>query len=217
MQDRQRGRRRAGGCAFIEITPRQRRGVALSGLLGLAPMMRPPSSHASTATLARCRGGWMTCSWTNRNVRRREHNPRTAPGFARQRQTMWVFAELVRDTDRNKGNVVSPRTGGSSCSTSPGRFACRRAEGTGDVEWLRPGSVDALRALTEPALKEAVEYHLTAQRWPACWRGEICWWPTSNVLSPSAAEPPCSTDDGVSGRAATALTVVALAISSADP
>lgn len=100
------GRKRAGELRFVDHYRYNIAAWRLAGLLGLAHMM--------PATIERQVDGRMgALSWWVDDVMmdeaEREAKDAQPPDpivFTRQRQRMAVFAELVRDTDRNKGNVV---------------------------------------------------------------------------------------------------------------
>ena len=89
--------------------------------------------------------------------------PSGALGFARQRQSMWVFAELVRDTDRNKGNVVYTKDWRVIMLDFTRAFRLQKElKATGLLNGCSRALLTRLRALTEPALEDAVEHHLTS-------------------------------------------------------
>lgn len=106
--DLQRGKRFAGELLFVDSYRYNIAAWELARLLGLEEMMPP--------TVARYyRGEPGAFSWWVDDVlmdegERERTNTQPAGGASigvgRQRQRMQVFAELVRDTDRNKGNVI---------------------------------------------------------------------------------------------------------------
>ena len=103
-----RGRRRAGELRFVDAYRYNLAAWKLAVHLGLGHMM--------PATVERSyRGQPGALSWWVDDVlmdeAEREKTATEPPGgrsldVVRQRQRMFVFAELVRDTDRNKGNVL---------------------------------------------------------------------------------------------------------------
>jgi hypothetical protein len=107
-QDLQRGKRFAGELLFVDSYRYNIAAWELARLLGLEEMMPP--------TVARYyRGEPGAFSWWVDDVLMDEgerERTNTQPssgasiGVGRQRMRMQVFAELVRDTDRNKGNVL---------------------------------------------------------------------------------------------------------------
>ncbi len=102
------GRRKAGELLFVDAYRYNIAAWELARLLGLEHMM--------PATIERrIRGINGALSWWVDDVlmdeaEREEKGAQPPQGqglaLARQRQIMYVFAELVRDTDRNKGNVI---------------------------------------------------------------------------------------------------------------
>lgn len=100
------GRKRAGELRFADHYRYNVAAWRLAVLLGLGEMMPP--------TVERRIGGRLgALSWWIDDVAMDEAEreatnaqPREALPFSRQRQAMSIFAELVRDMDRNKGNIV---------------------------------------------------------------------------------------------------------------
>jgi hypothetical protein len=100
------GRKRAGELRFADHYRYNIAAWRLASHLGLGAMMPP--------TVARIIDGKRgALSWWVDDVmmdeaerEAKDLQPPDVRGFTRQRQRMAVFAELVRDTDRNKGNVV---------------------------------------------------------------------------------------------------------------
>lgn len=107
-QDLQQGARFAGELLFVDSYRYNVAAWELARLLGLEQMMPP--------TVERYYGGepgafsWWVDDVLMDEGERERTNTQPATGAAisvgRQRQRMQVFAELVRDTDRNKGNVL---------------------------------------------------------------------------------------------------------------
>jgi hypothetical protein len=105
------GRRRAGELLFVDAYRYNIAAWGLARLLGL--------DHMMPATIERrIRGESGALSWwvdnvlmdeAEREVKRAQPPPGQGLPLVRQRQKMYVFAELVRDTDRNKGNVLYTR------------------------------------------------------------------------------------------------------------
>lgn len=100
------GKKRAGEMRFADHYRFNIAAFRLATLLGLGHMM--------PTTVERRIGGrpgalsWWVDDVAMDEAARETNNvqPPDAIAFARQRQRMVVFAELVRDMDRNKGNVV---------------------------------------------------------------------------------------------------------------
>lgn len=100
------GKRRAGELRFVDHYRYNVAAWRLASQLGLGHMMPP--------TIARRLDGkdgalswWVDDVMMDEAEREaKDLQPPDGLDFTRQRQRMAVFAELVRDTDRNKGNVV---------------------------------------------------------------------------------------------------------------
>ena len=106
-----RGRRTAGDLQFVDSWRYNVAAWELARLLGLEAMMPATVERRYKGTLG-------AVSWWVEDVlmdeAERERTDTTPPNglsvdVARQRQRMQVFAELVYDTDRNKGNVIYTR------------------------------------------------------------------------------------------------------------
>lgn len=163
MRDRQRGRRRAGELAFVDHYRYNIAAWRLSGLLGLAHMM-PPTVERQIGGAPGALSWWMDDVLMDEQEREaRGAQPPGGPvDFARQRQSMWVFAVLVRDTDRNKGNVVYTKDWRVIMLDFTRAFRLQKE--LKDVDALNGCArvlLARLRALTEPDLKAAVEHYLT--------------------------------------------------------
>jgi hypothetical protein len=105
-EDIRRGRLRAGELQFVDSYRYNIAAWELARLLDLGHMMPPTVKRGY-------RGDLGSFAWWVDDVLMDEgerETTRTSPpnsvDFVRQRQRMFVFAELVRDMDRNKGNVV---------------------------------------------------------------------------------------------------------------
>jgi hypothetical protein len=162
-QDLQRGRRRAGELFFVDHYRYNIAAWRLAGLLGLAHMM-PPTIERSIDGRNGALSWWMDDVLMDEQEREAKgaQPPSGAVDFARQRQSMWVFAELVRDTDRNKGNVVYTKDWRVIMLDFTRAFRLQKA--LKELATLNGCSRDLLarlRALSEPAVKGAVEHHLT--------------------------------------------------------
>jgi hypothetical protein len=155
--------RRPGESRFVDHYRYNIAAWRLAGLLGLAPMMPPTIER-------RIDGRMGALSWWVDDVLMDEQEreakgaqpPDSAVAFARQRQSMWIFAELVRDTDRNKGNVVYTKDWRVVMLDFTRAFRLQRALTTpAALNGCARGLLERLRALTEDELKTAVEDHLT--------------------------------------------------------
>ena len=164
IQDRQRGRRRAGELLFVDHYRYNIAAWRLSGLLGLAHMM-PPTIERHINGKIGALSWWMDDVLMDEQEREAKgaQPPTGSVDFARQRQSMWVFAELVRDTDRNKGNVVYTKDWRVIMLDFTRAFRLQKElKATGALNGCSRALLTRLRALTEPALEDAVEHHLTS-------------------------------------------------------
>jgi hypothetical protein len=105
-EDIRQGRKRAGELRFADSYKFNIAAYELARLLGLGDMM-------PVTVERRYRGQPGSLSWWVDDVLMDENErektsalPPNSVAFARERQRMFVFAELLRDTDRNKGNVL---------------------------------------------------------------------------------------------------------------
>ena len=105
-EDIRQGRKRAGEVQFADSYMYNIAAYELARLLGLDHMM-------PVTVERRYRGQLGSLTWWVDDVLMDEHEretkkiqPPNGIAFVRERQNMFVFAELVRDVDRNKGNVI---------------------------------------------------------------------------------------------------------------
>lgn len=103
------GKRRAGEFIFVDHYRYNLAAYRLAAHLGLGAMM--PATVERTVDSRRGALAWWVDDVAMDEGEReaRDLQPANALDFTHQRQRMQVFAELVRDTDRNKGNVVYTR------------------------------------------------------------------------------------------------------------
>lgn len=100
------GRKRAGELRFADHYRYNVAAWRLASVLGLARMM-PPTVERHINGKPGALSWWVDDVMMDEADREaKDTQPPDALSFTRQRQRMMVFAELVRDTDRNKGNVV---------------------------------------------------------------------------------------------------------------
>lgn len=163
MRDRQRGRRRAGELLFVDHYRYNIAAWRLSTLLGLAHMM-PPTIERHINGKIGALAWWMDDVLMDEQEREAKGaQPPTGPiDFARQRQSMWIFTALVRDTDRNKGNLVYTKDWRVIMLDFTRAF--RLQKDLKEIQALNGCAralLTRLRMLTEPALKDAMEHHLT--------------------------------------------------------
>jgi hypothetical protein len=100
------GRRRAGELRFVDSYRYNIAAYHLAVLLGLGHMM--PVTVERSWNGRRGSLSWWVDDFAMDEQGREEKKayPRDMPTWIRARQRMFVFAELVADTDRNKGNVL---------------------------------------------------------------------------------------------------------------
>jgi hypothetical protein len=107
--DVRRGRRRAGELRFVDSYHYNIAAYELAKLLGLGHMM-PVTVERRIDGKAGSLTWWVDDVLMDEADREaRNVEPPSARDFNHQRQRMFVFAELLWDTDRNKGNVVYTR------------------------------------------------------------------------------------------------------------
>jgi hypothetical protein len=100
------GRKRAGELRFADHYRYNIAAWRLAAHLGLGAMM-PPTVERHVDGKIGALSWWVDDVMMDEAEREaKDLQPPDARNFTRQRQRMAVFAELVRDTDRNKGNVV---------------------------------------------------------------------------------------------------------------
>lgn len=102
------GRRRAGELLFVDAYRYNIAAWELARLLGLEHMM-PATIERRIRGIRGALSWWVDSVLMDEAEREAKGaQPPEGKGLAlvRQRQKMYVFAELVRDTDRNKGNVI---------------------------------------------------------------------------------------------------------------
>jgi hypothetical protein len=156
------GRKRAGELRFVDHYRYNLAAWRLAGLLGLSHMT-PPTVEREIEGRTGALSWWVDDVMMDEAEREaKDAQPPDPIAFTRQRQRMAVFAELVRDTDRNKGNVVYTAdwrvimldfTRAFRLDTSlrnPALLAiCDRA------------LLAAMRGLTRPQIEKAVDIALT--------------------------------------------------------
>lgn len=100
------GRKRAGEMRFADHYRYNVAAWRLASHLGLGAMM-PPTVERVIDGRSGALSWWVDDVMMDEAEREaKDLQPPDVRSFTRQRQRMVVFAELVRDTDRNKGNVV---------------------------------------------------------------------------------------------------------------
>ena len=109
VAERARGRRRAGELNFVDSYKYNIAAYEIARLIGLDHMM-PVTVERRIEGLTGSLTWWVDDVMMDEMEREKSNaQPPSALTFARQRQRMTIFAELVRDVDRNKGNVLYTR------------------------------------------------------------------------------------------------------------
>ena len=104
--DRVRGRKRAGELNFVDSYKYNIAAYEIARLLGLDDMM-PVTVERRIDGKVGSLTWWVDDVMMDEAEREKSNaQPPSALAFARQRQRMTTFAELVRDVDRNKGNIL---------------------------------------------------------------------------------------------------------------
>lgn len=103
------GRKRAGELRFVDHYRYNIAAWRLASHVGLAHMM-PPTVERTVDRVQGALSWWVDDVMMDEGERAlKDLQPPNPRDFTRQRQRMAVFAELVRDTDRNRGNVLYTR------------------------------------------------------------------------------------------------------------
>lgn len=103
------GRKHAGEIRFVDHYRYNLAAWRLASRLGLGAMM-PATVERAINGRQGALSWWVDDVLMDEAAREQKNvQPPDSLGFVRQRQRMIVFAELVRDVDRNKGNVVYTR------------------------------------------------------------------------------------------------------------
>lgn len=157
------GRKRAGELRFADHYRYNIAAWRLASLLGLGAMM--PATVERQVEGKRGALSWWVDDVMMDEAEREAKNlqPPDARAFARQRLRMAVFAELVRDTDRNKGNVVYTRDWRVIMLDFTRAFRLETPLRTPAVlSMCDRALLAALRTLTRPQLDQAVDKTLTS-------------------------------------------------------
>ena len=105
-EDIRQGRKRAGEVHFADSYMYNIAAYEIARLLNLDHMM-PATIERSYRGRAGSLTWWVDDVLMDEAQREKSNTqPTNAMAFVHERQNMWVFAELVRDVDRNKGNVL---------------------------------------------------------------------------------------------------------------
>jgi hypothetical protein len=161
-EDVRRGRRRAGELRFADSYKYNVAAYELARLLGLDDMMPVTVERRYRGELGSLTW-WVDDVLMDENEREKSNVvPPNPVAFARQRQRMFVFAELVRDTDRNKGNVLYTKDWRVVMIDFTRAFRVDRELRNPDmIQQCERGLYQRLQELTRQQLERAVEDHLT--------------------------------------------------------
>jgi hypothetical protein len=162
-EDRRQGRRRAGELNFVDSYRYNIAAYEIARLVGLDAMM-------PVTVERRWNGRVGSLAWWVDDVlmdeAEREKSPEQPPSpleFSRQRQRMFVFAELVRDMDRNKGNVLYTKDWRVIMIDFTRAFRLDHAIRTPEVLQQCDRTLYArLQTLTADDVRQPVGRHLTA-------------------------------------------------------
>ena len=161
-EDIRQGRKRAGELQFADSYMYNLAAYELARLLGLDHMM-------PVTVERRYRGQVGSLTWWVDDVLMDEHEretknlqPPNAMAFVRDRQTMFVFAELVRDVDRNKGNVLYTKDWRVIMIDFTRGFRLQQEiRSPAFLQQCERGLFERLQTLTEGEVKGAVKGYLT--------------------------------------------------------
>jgi hypothetical protein len=164
-QDIREGKKRAGELKFVDSYRYNIAAWELARLLSLDAMMPPTVERYY-------RGNAGALSWWVDDVlmdeAEREKSSAQPPDggslpFVRQRQVMQAFAELVYDTDRNKGNVVYTKDWRVVMLDFTRAFRTHSTLRTqAALGMIDRNLLGRLRSLTRPEVAKAVGSHLTS-------------------------------------------------------
>jgi hypothetical protein len=163
-EDRRQLRRRAGEVNFVDSYKYNIAAYEIARLLGIDEMM-------PVTVPRRYQGRQGSLTWwvddvlmdeTERD--RTDTQPPSPLEFQRQRTTMTVFAELVGDVDRNKGNVIYTKDWRVVMIDFTRGFRLHRTlRLPASLTSIERNLWQRLQALTRPAVSKAVDIYLTPQ------------------------------------------------------
>ena len=161
---RRRGEKRAGELNFVDSYKYNLAAYEISRLLGLDGMM-------PVTVERRWQGRTGSLTWWVDDVlmdeAAREKSPSQPPSsreFQQKRMKMVVFAELVGDVDRNKGNVLYTKGWDVVMIDFTRAFRLHRElRQPGTLTSIERGLWTRLQGLTRDALRSATERHLTLE------------------------------------------------------
>jgi hypothetical protein len=110
VAERAQGKRRAGEANFVDSYKYNIAAYEIARLVGVDDMM-PVTVERRWRTKVGSLTWWIDDVLMDEGEREKSNTrPPDSIAFSRQRQRMVIFAELVRDMDRNKGNMIYTKT-----------------------------------------------------------------------------------------------------------
>lgn len=164
LQDIAQGRMRAGERRFVDSYRYNIAAYELAALLGLGHMM-PPTIERTINGRPGALSWWIDDVLMDEEEREKKglQSP-SAMRLNHGRQRMFVFAELVYDTDRNKGNVLYTTDWDVKMIDFSRAFRLHETlRAPKGLEIIDRRLLAALKALTPESLKEATGEWLTDQ------------------------------------------------------
>jgi hypothetical protein len=162
IQDKVSGRRRAGEVNFADSYKYNIAAYELAQLLGLGHMMPVTVERRWNGKIGSLT--WWVDDVLMDEADREKSNtqPPSALDFQRQRLRMFTFAELIRDTDRNKGNVLYTKDWRVIMIDFTRAFRLEAQLRTPDLlQQIDRRLLEALRTLTDQQLRAAAAAWLT--------------------------------------------------------
>lgn len=161
--DRREGVRRAGEVNFVDAYRYNIAAYRLAALVGLGHMI-PVTVERSWSGRRGALTWWIDDVLMDEAAREEKSvEPPSPRDVNQQRQRMVVFAELVRDTDRNRGNVVYTRDWKVMMIDFTRAFRLQQTLRVPDaLQTCDRQLLEALRAMTKDAVAGAVDGTLTA-------------------------------------------------------
>lgn len=162
IEDLRQGRRRAGERRFVDSYRYNIAAYQVATLLGLAHMV--PATTERSVDGRRGAISWWVDDVLMDEEEREKKNLQSPSAFRlnQKRQRMFVFAELVYDTDRNKGNILYTKDWDVVMLDFTRAFRLHETlRAPKSLEICDRQLFGALKALTADALKEATGAWLT--------------------------------------------------------
>jgi len=160
--ERREGVRRAGESAFVDAYRYNIAAYRLAVMLGIGDMV-PVTAERSWSGRRGALTWWVDDVLMDEEAREKKNiEPPSPQDLNRQRQRMVVFAELIRDTDRNKGNVIYTTDWKVVMIDFTRAFRLQRELRTPQsLQTCDRKLLDTIRSLTRDAVVRAVDASLT--------------------------------------------------------